>query len=75
MGLLSRLFGGSGSSFETVDVERAQELLKDGAVLVDVRTSQEYRAAARRGTRGRVSRPAPGRSRAGSRPAPSGNPA
>jgi rhodanese-related sulfurtransferase len=44
MGLLSRLFGGSGSSFETVDVERAQELLKDGAVLVDVRTGQEYRA-------------------------------
>ena len=41
MGLLGRLFG---STYETVDVARARELLDGGAVLVDVRTAQEYRA-------------------------------
>lgn len=41
MGFLSRLFG---STYETVDVARARELLDGGAVLVDVRTAQEYRA-------------------------------
>lgn len=41
MGFLGRLFG---STYETVDVARARELLDSGAVLVDVRTAQEYRA-------------------------------
>ncbi|MEX5256620.1 rhodanese-like domain-containing protein [Kocuria arenosa] len=41
MGLLGRLFG---STYETVDVARARLLLDGGAVLVDVRTTQEYRA-------------------------------
>ena len=41
MGFLGRLFG---STYETVDVARARELLDGGAVLVDVRTAQEYRA-------------------------------
>lgn len=40
MGFLGRLFG---STYETVDVARARELLDSGAVLVDVRTTQEYR--------------------------------
>ncbi|MCJ8505153.1 rhodanese-like domain-containing protein [Kocuria flava] len=52
MGLLRRLFGRTaGRSFETVDVERAQELLGAGAVLVDVRTPQEYRAGHAPGAR------------------------
>jgi rhodanese-related sulfurtransferase len=41
MDILGRLFG---SSYETVDVARARELLDSGAVFVDVRTTQEYRA-------------------------------
>ena len=41
MGLLGRLIG---STYETVDVAQARELLDSGAVLVDVRTAQEYRA-------------------------------
>lgn len=41
MGFFSRLFA---KPFETVSVARAQELLGEGAVLVDVRTPQEYSA-------------------------------
>lgn len=40
MGFLGRLFG---STYETVDVARARELLDSGAALVDVRTTQEHR--------------------------------
>jgi rhodanese-related sulfurtransferase len=41
MGIFSRLFG---KSFESVSAARARELLDDGAILVDVRTSQEWNA-------------------------------
>lgn len=41
MGIFSKLFA---KSFETVSVARARAMLDDGAVLVDVRTSQEWNA-------------------------------
>lgn len=41
MGIFSKLFA---KPYETVSVARARELLDEGAVLVDVRTSQEWNA-------------------------------
>lgn len=43
MSFLSRLFGGGGTSVISVDPHTAQELLRQGAKVVDVREGTEYK--------------------------------